>query len=185
MKFNSTDIAGCFELEPEAFSDERGFFLESWNQRAFADAGHDWRFVQDNHSHSKRGVLRGLHFQTQGAQGKLVRAASGAVFDVAVDLRRASPSFGKWFGLELSAERRNMLYVPPGCAHGFYTLSASADVLYKATDYYQPEYELCLRWDDPAAGIAWPLIGGEKPILSAKDAAGLSWDEIPFFDDAG
>ena len=185
MHFQPTKIDGCLLLQPEVFGDARGFFMESWNRRVFAAAGHDWEFVQDNHSRSARGVLRGLHFQTQSPQGKLVRVVAGAVFDVAVDLRRGSPSFGDWFGVELSAEGRSMLYVPPGCAHGFLALSEFAEVLYKATDYYRPECELTLRWDDATVGIDWPLAPGEGPTLSAKDARGLSWGEIPFYEHLG
>ena len=183
MKFKPTPIADCFLLEPEVHGDGRGLFMESWNRRAFAEGGRDWEFVQDNHSRSRRGVLRGLHFQTQGAQGKVVRAVTGVIFDAAVDLRRDSSSFGAWFGVELSAEERNMLYVPPGCAHGFYVLSEFADVLYKATEYYRPEFEQCLRWDDPTVGIAWPIPKGEKPLLSDKDAEGLGWEDVPLYDE--
>ena len=181
MKFEKTPLQEVLLLQPKVFGDERGFFLESWNERIFAASGHDWNFVQDNHSRSEQGTLRGLHFQTIQPQGKLVRIISGAVFDVVVDLRRNSPSFGQWYGVELSAEKQNMLWLPPGCAHGFYVLSEFADFLYKATDYYRPESELSLRWDEPRLGIEWPL-GGTQPRLSAKDADGLGWDEIPFFD---
>lgn len=182
MKFSATPLADVVLVTPRVFGDERGFFMESWNQQVFAAAGHDWQFVQDNHSRSQQGTLRGLHYQTQQAQGKLVRVTSGAVFDVVVDLRRSSPSFGQWFGVELRAELHNMLWLPAGCAHGFYVLSQSADFLYKTTDYYHPESEICLRWNDPEVGIAWPLAGGAEPNLSHKDAAGLSWQDIPLFD---
>ena len=181
MRFEETPLADVVLLHPEVYGDERGFFLESWNQRSFAEAGFDWHFVQDNHSRSSRGILRGLHFQTEHSQGKLVRISQGAVFDVIVDLRRSSPSFGSWYGVELSAESHNMLYLPPGCAHGFYVLSEYADFLYKASDYYHPQSELSLRWNDPELGIDWPLAAGQTPLLSAKDAAGLAWSEIPFY----
>jgi len=182
MKFEATPLHGVYLIAPRVFGDGRGFFMESWNRRDFAAAGHDWQFVQDNHSRSSRGTLRGMHFQTQQAQGKLVRVVRGAVFDAAVDLRRSSPSFGRWYGVELSAERRDMLWLPPGCAHGFYVLSESADFLYKTTDYYRPEAELSLRWDDPAVAIEWPIPEGEPPRLSDRDARGLSWEETPYYD---
>jgi dTDP-4-dehydrorhamnose 3,5-epimerase len=158
-------------LRPKVFSDHRGNFFESFNARAFRNAtGLDVGFVQDNHSYSKAQVLRGLHYQVKQAQGKLVRVISGAVFDVAVDLRRSSPSFGRWVGARLSAEDKGVLWIPPGFAHGFYVLSDGAEFLYKTTDYYAPEFERTLLWNDPALGIAWPLSG--EPILNAKDAAG-------------
>lgn len=158
-------------LRPKVFGDHRGNFFESFNARAFRDAtGLDVSFVQDNHSYSKAQVLRGLHYQVKQAQGKLVRVISGAVFDVAVDLRRSSPSFGRWVGARLSAEDNDVLWVPPGFAHGFYVLSDGAEFLYKTTDYWAPEFERTLLWNDPALGIAWPLSG--EPILNAKDAAG-------------
>lgn len=181
MKFEQSPLADVIVVQPKVFGDERGFFLESWNQDAFAEAGFDWQFVQDNHSRSSRGILRGLHFQTEHAQGKLVRVVSGAVFDVVVDLRRSSPSFGRWYGLELSAQRNNMLYLPPGCAHGFYVTSESADFLYKTTDYYHPESEMSLQWNDSHLAIEWPIPEGEDPILSAKDADALTWQETPFY----
>ena len=179
MKLEETPLDGVLIVHPEVFGDERGFFLESWNRQVFSASGLDWDFVQDNHSRSGFGTLRGLHFQTEQPQGKLVRVVSGRVYDVIVDLRRHSPSFGQWFGLELSASSHSMLWIPPGCAHGFYTLSESADFLYKTTDYYHPESELCLRWDDPKVGIQWPIAADGHPILSDRDSAGLSWDEIP------
>ncbi len=166
-------------LRPKVFSDHRGNFFESFNARAFRDAtGLDVGFVQDNHSYSKAQVLRGLHYQVKQAQGKLVRVISGAVFDVAVDLRRSSPSFGRWAGARLSAEDKGVLWIPPGFAHGFYVLSDGAEFLYKTTDYYAPEFERTLLWNDPALGIAWPLSG--EPILNAKDAAGrpLAYAEV-------
>ena len=181
MEFKPTPLDGVVLIEPRVFGDERGFFLESWNTRAFTEAGIDVPFVQDNHSKSRQGILRGLHYQTEHTQGKLVRVVGGAVFDVAVDLRRASPTFGRWYGIELSADNKRMLWVPPGFAHGFYVLSAEAEFLYKCTDFYHPAAEISLRWDDPALGIAWPLVGGHAPQLSAKDAAGLSFEQAPKF----
>jgi dTDP-4-dehydrorhamnose 3,5-epimerase len=177
MKVTPTPIADVFILEPRVFGDSRGFFLESFNQRAFnAATGTDFNFVQDNHSRSAKNVLRGLHYQLGQPQGKLVRVVRGAVFDVAVDIRPASPTFGQWFGLELSEENHRQLWVPPGLAHGFLVLSDSAEFLYKTTDYYAPEQERCIVWNDPTLGIAWPLEGG-SPLLSGKDSAGLSFKE--------
>jgi dTDP-4-dehydrorhamnose 3,5-epimerase len=158
-------------IEPRVFGDERGFFYESWNRRTFMQAGLDLDFVQDNHSRSRRGVLRGLHYQIEHAQGKLVRATVGEVFDVAVDLRRSSRNFGRAVGVTLSAANKRMLWIPPGFAHGFLVVSEDAEFLYKATDYWYPEHERTLLWNDPALGIAWPLDG--QPTLAAKDAAGL------------
>jgi dTDP-4-dehydrorhamnose 3,5-epimerase len=172
MQVRATALPGVLVVEPTLFGDERGFFMESWNARAFAQAGIDATFVQDNHSRSRRGVLRGLHYQIREAQGKLVRVAAGEVFDVAVDLRRSSPTFGRAVGERLSAENKRMMWIPPGLAHGFLVLSEVADFLYKATAYYAPEHERTLKWDDPALAIAWPL-GGVAPVVSAKDAAGL------------
>jgi len=157
-------------IEPRVFGDARGFFFESWNQRAFAAAGLDGIFVQDNHSRSLRGVLRGLHYQVEHAQGKLVRVCAGEVFDVAVDIRRSSPTFGRWVGMNLSADNRRMLWIPPGFAHGFLVVSEAAEFLYKTTDYWYPEHERTLLWNDPALAIDWPLEGA--PVLAAKDAAG-------------
>ena len=170
MIVTPTALPEVLVLEPRVFADDRGFFFESWNARVFADAGIDAAFVQDNHSRSRRGVVRGLHYQIEHAQGKLVRVISGEVFDVAVDLRRSSPRFGRSAGVVLSAESRKMIWVPPGFAHGFQTLSESADFLYKTTDYWHPKHERTLLWDDPALGIDWPLSGA--PVLAAKDAAG-------------
>ncbi|MEW6164431.1 MAG: dTDP-4-dehydrorhamnose 3,5-epimerase [Pseudomonadota bacterium] len=173
MKALATDVRDALILEPRVFGDARGFFLESWNRRTFADLGLDFDFVQDNHSRSARGVLRGLHYQLKQPQGKLVRVVAGAVFDVAVDLRRSSPTFGRWAGVVLSAENQRMFWVPPGFAHGFLVLSDSADFLYKATDYYAPEHERSILWNDPDLAIDWPLDGIGAPTLAAKDAAGL------------
>ncbi len=169
MKLIETQLPGVCIIEPGVFGDARGFFLESWNRRAFAELGLDLDFVQDNHSRSGRGVLRGLHYQLQQPQGKLVRVTQGRVFDVAVDLRRASPHFGKWTGVELSAENHRMLWIPPGFGHGFLVLSDTADFLYKATAYYAPEWDRGVRWDDPDIAVQWPLEG--PPTLSLKDQA--------------
>jgi dTDP-4-dehydrorhamnose 3,5-epimerase len=171
MKIEPTAIPDVRLVEPDVHGDARGFFFESYNRRALAAAGIDAGFVQDNHSRSRRGVLRGLHYQIEHAQGKLVRVAEGEVFDVAVDLRRRSPTFGRHVAMMLSAANRRMLYVPPGFAHGFIVTSESADFLYKTTDYWHPEHERTLLWNDRALGIAWPA--GIEPILAAKDAAGV------------
>ncbi|MDT0509451.1 dTDP-4-dehydrorhamnose 3,5-epimerase [Novosphingobium sp. MMS21-SN21R] len=180
MNIIECDIQGPLIIEPRVFGDERGFFFESWNEAGFAAAGLDLKFVQDNHSRSQKGVLRGMHFQNPGPQGKLVRVASGAVFDVAVDLRRSSPDFGKWTGVVLSAENKRMFWVPEGFAHGFLTLEDNTDFLYKCTAPYAPQFEGSLAWNDPAVGIEWPLDGIE-PKLSAKDATGLSLDQVTAF----
>ena len=165
-------------LEPKVFGDARGFFFESFNQKAFNDAtGTDHQFVQDNHSRSSRGVLRGLHYQIQQPQGKLVRSAQGEVFDVAVDIRKSSPTFGQWVGAELSEDNHRQLWVPPGFAHGFIVLSDTADFLYKTTDYYAPQHERCIAWDDPAIGIDWPDTEG-MPALSEKDRHGLALEVV-------
>mgnify|MGYP001606837637 CR=1 FL=1 len=169
MNVTLTAIPDVLILEPRLFGDARGFFLESWNERAFREAGIDARFVQDNHSRSKRGVLRGLHYQIQQPQGKLVRVLAGEVYDVVVDIRRSSPTFGRWVGTHLNADDHRMVWIPPGLAHGFCVLSDSADVFYKATDYWAPEHERTIRWNDPALGIEWPI--ETEPVLSAKDAA--------------
>ncbi len=178
MNVIQTSIWDALIIEPKVFGDERGFFMESWNRHSFAAIGLNVDFVQDNHSRSQRGVLRGLHYQVQQTQGKLVRVIIGAVFDVAVDLRRSSPTFGQWAGVVLSAENQRMFWVPPGFAHGFLTLSESADFLYKATDYYAPEHERSIFWDDPELAIDWPLETIGTPTLAAKDAA------APCFKDA-
>ncbi len=174
MKVEALAIPEVLLITPRVFGDARGFFMESWNRRAFAEAGLDLDFVQDNHSRSQQGVLRGLHYQIRQPQGKLVRVVAGAVFDVAVDMRRSSPYFGQWVGITLSAENQQMLWVPPGFAHGFYVLSASADFLYKTTEYYAPEAERCVIWNDPDIAIDWPLLDSKPPLLASKDAAGLS-----------
>jgi len=170
MQVRATAIPEVVVVEPKVFGDERGFFMESWNAQAFAQAGIDAVFVQDNHSRSRRGVLRGLHYQIREPQGKLVRVAAGEVYDVAVDLRRSSPTFGRAVGERLSAENKRMMWIPPGFAHGFLVLSEVADFLYKATAYYAPEHERAIRWDDPRLAIDWPLTGA-APTVSAKDAA--------------
>lgn len=169
-----TSIPDLLILEPKVFGDQRGFFMETWNERVFRDETNvTFPFVQDNHSRSAKGVLRGLHYQTQCPQGKLVRVVRGAVFDVAVDLRAGSPTYGKWHGAELSETNFRLIWIPPGFAHGFLVLTDTADFLYKTTDYYAPEHERCLAWNDPTVGVEWPLTG-EAPTLSAKDRQGLS-----------
>jgi dTDP-4-dehydrorhamnose 3,5-epimerase len=180
MKVLPTAIPDVLIVEPKVFGDERGFFIETWHARRYGDAGLRCQFVQDNHSRSAGGVLRGLHYQISQAQGKLVQVVSGEVFDVAVDLRRSSPTFGRWVGETLSAAAHRQLWVPPGFAHGFFVTSESADLVYKCTDYYAPEHECTLRWDDPALGIVWPF-RGTRPVLSAKDSAGLSLRDAPTF----
>ena len=182
MKAIPTAIPEVLILEPKVFGDARGFFFESFNQKAFNEAtGLDLNFVQDNHSRSAKGVLRGLHYQLPPhAQGKLVRVVRGAVFDVAVDIRQGSPTFGHWVGVELSEDNHRQLWIPPGFAHGFLTLSDSADFLYKTTDYYAPSHERCIAWNDPTIGVQWPDIG-MAPLLSAKDQTGLSLSEIEVF----
>jgi dTDP-4-dehydrorhamnose 3,5-epimerase len=173
MKIIGTENPDVLILEPRVFPDERGFFLETWNARLFRnEIKLDLQFVQDNHSRSTRNVLRGLHYQIKQPQGKLVRVARGQIFDVAVDLRKSKPTFGQWVAYELSEDNHRQLWIPPGFAHGFLTLSDIADVLYKTTDYYAPESERCLIWNDPAVGINWPLAG--KPVLSSKDRSGFS-----------
>lgn len=172
MKFIPTNLPEVVCIEPQVFGDERGFFMETYQSRRFAAAGITAEFVQDNHSGSRHGILRGLHYQIRQPQGKLVRAVAGVVFDVAVDIRRSSPTFGQWTGEILSAENRKMLWVPAGFAHGYLVMSDWAEFVYKTTDFYAPEFERSLRWDDPQIGINWPLAAGEQPILNARDAAG-------------
>jgi dTDP-4-dehydrorhamnose 3,5-epimerase len=180
MNVIPTALPEVLILEPKVFGDTRGFFFESFNQRVFSQiTGLNAVFVQDNHSRSARGVLRGLHYQIRQPQGKLVRVVRGAVFDVAVDVRRSSPNFGRWVGVELTEENHRQLWVPPGFAHGFVVTSDSADVLYKTTDYYAPEFERCIAWNDPAIGIQWPLEA--PPQLSAKDQVGLSFGVAEVF----
>ena len=169
MKKIKTNLADCLVLEPVVHGDDRGFFIESWNSRTFDELGLDLNFVQDNHSRSSQGVLRGLHFQLNTPQGKLVRVTRGSVFDVAVDLRRSSTTYGNWFGTELSESNKRMLWVPPGFAHGFLVLSDFADFQYKCTEYYSQKDDRGIRWDDPKIGIEWPLPDGFEPLLSDKD----------------
>ena len=182
MKFIPTKIADVILIQPKVFGDRRGFFMETYQAERFSEAGIPGVFVQDNHSCSGRGILRGLHYQIKQTQGKLVRVVAGEIFDVAVDLRRNSHTFGQWVGDHLSAENKHQLWVPPGFAHGFYVLSEWAEVLYKATNYYAPEWERNLAWDDPEVGIEWPLIDLHKPILSLKDQRGQSLAEADLFE---
>jgi len=177
-----TAIHDVFVLEPKVFGDERGWFTESFNAQDFASAiEQDYEFVQDNHSFSRQWTLRGLHYQLEKTQGKLVRVVAGAVFDVAVDTRKESPTYGKWVGIELSAQNHKQMWIPPGLAHGFLVLTPTAEFLYKTTDYYDPTSEVCLLWNDPTVGIEWPLPEGVLPNMNAKDAAGLVWDQAPKF----
>jgi len=179
MNIIKTEIPEILIIEPKVFGDARGFFFESYNQKAMADAGITAAFVQDNHSRSAKNVLRGLHYQIQQPQGKLVRVVVGEVYDVAVDLRKSSPTFGQWVGFNLSAENKRMAWIPPGFAHGFMVVSDYAEFLYKTTDFWAPQHERCIRWDDPDLGIAWPLQG--DPLLAAKDSAGLQLKDAEVF----
>jgi dTDP-4-dehydrorhamnose 3,5-epimerase len=176
MKIQTTELLGVVVIEPQVFSDARGHFLETYNAKAFAEAGIAERFVQDNQSQSKKGVLRGLHYQVEQAQGKLVRVLRGEIFDVVVDLRTGSSTFGKWSGLSLSASEQRMLWIPKGFAHGFYTLSETAEVAYKVTEFYSPQNERTILWNDPDLAIRWPLEG--EPILSEKDKTGHSFRQF-------
>lgn len=176
MKIHPTELKGVILIEPEIFSDARGYFLETYNARVFADAGISEKFVQDNQSRSKRGVLRGLHYQKEKAQGKLVRVLAGEIFDVVVDIRPDSSTFGKWSGFNLSAVEQKMAWIPAGFAHGFYTLSETAEVAYKVTEYYAPQDDRVILWSDPDLAIRWPLVG--QPILSEKDKAGHSFRKL-------
>jgi dTDP-4-dehydrorhamnose 3,5-epimerase len=178
MKFIQSAIPDVILIEPNVFGDHRGFFMETWQRQTFAENCIDYDFVQDNHSKSSQGILRGLHYQIEQTQGKLVRVVAGAVFDVAVDMRASSPTFGEWVGYELSAENQRMLWVPPGFAHGFYVITEAAEFVYKCTDYYAPEHERSVLWKDEKLGIDWPLLNGKEPTLSQKDA------EAPSFADA-
>jgi dTDP-4-dehydrorhamnose 3,5-epimerase len=182
MKFSPTSVSDVILIEPEVFGDQRGFFMEVYRAECFKGAGIQVDFVQDNHSGSSEKTLRGMHYQIRHAQGKLVRVVVGKVFDVAVDLRLGSSTFGKWIGHYLSAENKFQLWIPPGFAHGFYVVSDWAEVLYKATDYYAPEWDRTLLWNDPEVGIEWPLINGEAPILSQKDIAGLPLSESEVYE---
>jgi len=181
MQFEPTPIPDVVLIRPRVFGDTRGFFFESWEARKFAAAGLDVKFVQDNHSRSMRHTLRGLHYQIRQTQGKLVRVVAGAVFDVAVDLRRGSATFGRSVGVTLSADNHDMLWVPPGFAHGFLVLSESADFLYQVTDFWAPSYERAIQWNDPDLGIDWPLPPGAEPLLSEKDAAAVRFIEAEHF----
>jgi dTDP-4-dehydrorhamnose 3,5-epimerase len=181
MDFEPTAIPDVVLIRPKVFGDPRGFFLESWEERKFAAGGIDVRFVQDNHSRSARNILRGLHYQIQQPQGKLVRVVTGTVYDVAVDIRRSSPTFGKWVGVTLSAENHHMLWVPPGFAHGFVVLSESADFLYRVTDFWAPQYERAIQWNDPDLQVQWPLAEGAAPILSAKDAVASRFRDAEYY----
>ena len=181
MKIQATAIPDVLIIEPMVFSDERGFFYESYNQKRFTElTGISRTFVQDNHSKSTKGVLRGLHYQIQHSQGKLVHCTAGTVFDVSVDLRKSSPSFGQWVGVELSAANKRHVWIPEGFAHGFLVLSETAEFLYKTTNYYSPEFERSLLWSDPSLGIDWPL-SGNQPLLAAKDAAGRLFADSDVF----
>ncbi len=182
MQITPTALPDVLCIEPQVFGDVRGFFMETYHAQKFAAGGIAAPFVQDNQSGSRQGILRGLHYQICQPQGKLVRFVAGEAFDVAVDIRRSSPTFGQWVGMVLSAENRKMLWVPAGFAHGFYVLSEWAEVVYKTTDFYAPEYERSIRWDDPQIGIKWPLLHGELPRLSAKDAAGMLLADAEVFD---
>ncbi len=180
MNVSETSLPGVLVITPKVFGDDRGFFLESYNEKRMSDMGIRERFVQDNHSCSSQNVLRGLHYQIQHPQGKLVRVVAGEIFDVAVDLRTKSPAFGRWHGVTLSADNKEMLWVPPGLAHGFYVLSSSAQVLYKTTDFYYPEFERTLAWNDPDLNIEWQLKG--EPIVSAKDGLGVAFKDAEKFE---
>lgn len=182
MKFLPTEIPDVLIVEPTMFGDERGFFMETYREERFAQLGIHVRFVQDNHSGSRQGVLRGLHYQIVQPQGKLVRVVAGEVFDVAVDIRRSSPTFGRWVGVCLSAKNRHQIWVPPGFAHGVYVLSEWAELFYKTSDYYAPQGERTLLWNDPTVGIEWPLVRGQPPVLSPKDLQGLTLEMAELFD---
>jgi dTDP-4-dehydrorhamnose 3,5-epimerase len=182
MRFFPTQIPDVILIEPQVFGDNRGFFMETWQRRTFAEHGIDFDFVQDNHSLSGKGILRGLHYQIKQPQGKLVRVISGEVFDVAVDIRKGSPWFGKWTGATLSADNKRMFWVPPGFAHGFYVVSDQAEFVYKCTDFYAPEHERSILWNDPDIGITWPLRGNE-PVLSDKDCQAQPFAQAEVFED--
>jgi dTDP-4-dehydrorhamnose 3,5-epimerase len=181
MQFEPTRLPEVVLIKPKLFGDARGYFLESWQQQKFADAGIQTQFVQDNHSHSGQWVLRGMHYQIQNPQGKLVRVTRGEVFDVAIDARRSSPNFGKWVGVELNDTNHHMLWVPPGFAHGFLALSEQVDFLYKCTDVYAPQHERTIRWDDPAVGIEWPIPPGVRPQLAVRDAQAPGIKDVEVF----
>ncbi|RPE00272.1 dTDP-4-dehydrorhamnose 3,5-epimerase [Candidatus Pantoea deserta] len=182
MKIIDTEIPDVKIIEPSVFGDERGFFMETWQQKKFEEQVSPRTFVQDNHSKSSKGILRGLHYQTVNTQGKLVRVVAGEVFDVAVDMRKSSPTFGNWVGVYLSAENKRQLWVPEGFAHGFYVTSESAEFVYKCTDYYNPQYEHSLLWNDSDLNINWPIPEGDSPALSAKDKDGIAFSQAVTFD---
>lgn len=182
MKVIETEIPEVKIIEPQVFGDERGFFMETWQQNQFNELVAERTFVQDNHSLSCKGILRGLHYQTENTQGKLVRVVSGEVYDVAVDLRKSSPTFGEWVGMYLSSENKRMLWVPEGFAHGFYVTSKEAEFVYKCTDYYNPSAENSIRWDDPQLAIIWPVPIGEKPTLAVKDERGVAFKNAAYFE---
>lgn len=182
MQFRQTQIPDVIIIEPKVYEDERGFFIETYQSLRFAQAGIQASFVQDNHSGSRQGALRGLHYQIKHPQAKLIRVISGEIFDVAVDIRRGSPTFGRWVSANLSAENKRQMWIPVGFAHGFYVLSDWAELIYKASDYYAPESERTLLWNDPVLGIEWPLLDKKPPVLSAKDALGLPLSQIELFD---
>ena len=182
MRFTPTSIPDVIKIEPQVFGDHRGFFLETYRARLYADAGITGEFVQDNHSGSAHGILRGLHYQIRQPQGKLVRVTTGEIFDVAVDLRRSSETFRRWTGTSLSAENKLQLWIPVGFAHGFYVTSEWAEVVYKTTDYYAPEWERTLLWNDPQVNISWPLLDGNPPLLSSKDEKGLPLDQADVYE---
>jgi dTDP-4-dehydrorhamnose 3,5-epimerase len=182
MNFTSLSLPGVVLIEPKILADERGFFMETYEDRRFEEVGISKPFVQDNHSGSRQGILRGLHYQVRQSQGKLLRVVQGEIFDVAVDLRRSSPSFGQWEGVTLSAENRRELWIPEGFAHGFYVVSEWAELVYKVTDYYAPEWERTLLWNDPQLAISWPLVDGAPPLVSAKDAQGRLLRDAEVFD---
>ena len=181
MKFTATTIPDVIIIEPQVFGDQRGFFMETWRQDEFKEAGIPSEFIQDNHSSSSQGILRGLHYQIQQAQGKLVRVIKGEVYDVAVDMRLSSPSFGQWVGETLTADNKKMLWVPPGFAHGFYVTSPQAEFVYKCTDYYAPEHERSLLWNDKDLNINWPILQGTEPKLSEKDTKGIEFKEAEYY----
>jgi len=181
MKLVKTDIPDVLIIEPTVFTDDRGFFMETYQKRMFSEAGLPTEFVQDNHSGSRQGILRGLHYQLKHSQGKLVRVVVGEVFDVAVDLRKSSPTFGQWTGATLSAENKRGLWVPPGFGHGYYVLSDWAEFVYKVTDFYAPDWERTILWNDPQIGVQWPLLEGQMPVVSAKDAAGKLLSQADIF----
>jgi dTDP-4-dehydrorhamnose 3,5-epimerase len=182
MNIIQTEIPDVLVIEPQVFEDERGFFMEVWNQQAFEAAGITTNFIQDNHSKSPHGTLRGLHYQVQNTQGKLVRVIAGEVYDVAVDIRRSSPTFGKWTARTLSAENKRMMWIPPGFAHGFYVTSKTAEFVYKCTDLYAPAHERAIRWNDPDIGITWPIPADSQPLLSQKDSNAIGLNSADLLD---